>query len=109
MGRPGESHDVEATKADCFTDSGVDFVERCWRVWMMDTETWRCVLLQLYQLWVDLNLEILESISKLADSRENTILCGCASLEPFSKHIYLLFSPQCLCGVAGQVLFLLHR
>lgn len=76
---------------------------------MMDTETWRCVLLQLYQLWVDLNLEILESISKLADSRENTILCGCASLEPFSKHIYLLFSPQCLCGVAGQVLFLLHR
>lgn len=107
MGRPGESHDVEAKKADCFTDSGVDFVERCWRVWMMDTETWRCVLLQLYQLWVDLNLEILESISKLADNAslepEN------ASLEPFSKHIYLLFSPQCLCGVAGQVLFLLHR
>lgn len=50
MGRPGGYHDVEAKKVDCFMDSGVDFVERCWRVWMMDIETRRRVLLQLYQL-----------------------------------------------------------
>lgn len=56
----------------------MDFVKSCQRVRTMDTEIQRCMLLRLYQLKMDLNLEILENTNKVIVGK--IISCGAVVL-----------------------------
>lgn len=49
VGRPGECQDMDAKKAHCLVDSGVDYVKSCQRVRAraMDAETKACAFITL--------------------------------------------------------------